>query len=165
VIVATGRTTKLTGALGEYLVAAELSRRGLIAAPFAGNVPHFDVLAAAEDGRQFAIQVKTSNGNNWQFGAQTFLHIEFDGNRQIIGRVQREPLPGLICVLVKVTEGERDRFFVMKWTDLRSIIAAKYRAYLKKHSGRRPRSPESYHTKADLPEVLKFENAWESVLK
>lgn len=42
---ATGRSTKLTGALGEYLVAAELSRRGFIAAPFACNVPHFDILA------------------------------------------------------------------------------------------------------------------------
>jgi hypothetical protein len=162
---ATGRTTKLTGALGEYLVAAELSRRGLIAAPFAGNVPHFDVLAAAEDGKHFSIQVKTTNGKSWQFDARSFLKIEFKGNRQVIGRAAlREPVPDLLCVLVMVEAQMPDRFFVLRWTELRRIIATKYRAYLGKHAGKRPRSPGSCHTKADLPEVAQFEGAWDRVL-
>jgi len=36
---ATGRSNKLVGQTGEYLVAAELSRRGYIATTFTGNVP------------------------------------------------------------------------------------------------------------------------------
>jgi hypothetical protein len=38
---ATGRSTQLTGQIGEHLVAAGLGRMGFVAAPFAGNVPHF----------------------------------------------------------------------------------------------------------------------------
>jgi hypothetical protein len=53
---ATGRSNKLVGRTGEYLVAAELSRRGLVATTVTGNadatrpapycvppVPHFDL--------------------------------------------------------------------------------------------------------------------------
>ena len=43
---ATGRSNKLVGQTGEYLVAAELSRRGLIATTFTGNVPHYDIIAS-----------------------------------------------------------------------------------------------------------------------
>ena len=43
---ATGRSTKLVGQAGECLVAAELSRRGLIATTFTGNVPHYDIIAS-----------------------------------------------------------------------------------------------------------------------
>ena len=39
----TGRSNKLVGQTGEYLVTAELSRRGLIATTFTGNVPHYDI--------------------------------------------------------------------------------------------------------------------------
>jgi hypothetical protein len=46
-------------------VAAELGRRGLIATPFAGNVPIFDLLAVDEKGRAIPIQVKTINGPSW----------------------------------------------------------------------------------------------------
>ena len=42
---ASGRGTKLTGAVGEFLVAAELCRRNLVATPFSGNVPHYDIIA------------------------------------------------------------------------------------------------------------------------
>ena len=45
---ATGRSNKLVGQTGEYLVAAELSRRGHIATTFTGNVPHYDIIASDE---------------------------------------------------------------------------------------------------------------------
>jgi len=44
---------QLTRQIGEHLVAAELERMGYIAAPFAGNGPMYDLLAA--DGRGYAI--------------------------------------------------------------------------------------------------------------
>jgi hypothetical protein len=46
--VASGRSSKLTGQVGEFLVCAELGRRGILATPFAGNVPEFDVIAVGE---------------------------------------------------------------------------------------------------------------------
>jgi hypothetical protein len=44
--VATGRDVQLTRQIGEYLVCAELGRRGWIATTFTGSVPGFDILAA-----------------------------------------------------------------------------------------------------------------------
>ena len=61
-IMATGRSTKLTGATGEFLVSAELCRRGLIATPFSGNVPHYDIIASDEIGGHLVIQVKAERG-------------------------------------------------------------------------------------------------------
>jgi hypothetical protein len=61
----TGQATKLTGAVGEFLVAAELCRRGLLATPFAGNVPHYDIIASGQSGGHVAVQVKAINGHAW----------------------------------------------------------------------------------------------------
>ena len=44
----TGRNNKLVGQTGEYLIAAELSRRGYIATTFTGNVPDYDIIASNE---------------------------------------------------------------------------------------------------------------------
>ena len=56
---AAGRAMQLARQIGEHLVVAELGRRGYVAAPFAGNVPKFDLLAADVDGFAFPVQVKT----------------------------------------------------------------------------------------------------------
>ena len=69
---ATGRSNKLVGQTGEYLIAAELSRRGLIATTFTGNVPHYDIIASDETGRHVSVQVKASCGTSlavWQHHA------------------------------------------------------------------------------------------------
>jgi Holliday junction resolvase-like predicted endonuclease len=90
---ATGRSTKLAGQAGEYLVAAELSRRGLIATTFTGNVPHYDIIASDEKGRHVSVQVKTSRGGSWQFGNMSiFCDISFQGKRQIVGSVKKCPV-------------------------------------------------------------------------
>jgi hypothetical protein len=54
---APGRSTKLVGQAGEYLLAAELSRRGMIATTFTGNVPHCDIIASDEKGRHVSVQI------------------------------------------------------------------------------------------------------------
>ena len=68
-----GRLNKLAGQIGEYLVCAELARRGLIATPFAGNVPTFDVLATDELCRTVPIQVKTTRSDNWPSNANKWM--------------------------------------------------------------------------------------------
>jgi hypothetical protein len=47
---ATDRSNHLTKQTGEYLVAAELSRRGYIATTFTGNVPDYDIVAVDDQG-------------------------------------------------------------------------------------------------------------------
>jgi hypothetical protein len=74
-----GRGNQLTRQIGEHLVAAELGRREIIATPFAGNVPDFDLVAVGPSGKAVPIQVKAINGGSWQFDAKRFLVIEFDG--------------------------------------------------------------------------------------
>jgi hypothetical protein len=55
--------TGLTGAAGEYYVAAELSRRGWLATVTIKNAPGTDVLAQRSDRRRIvAIQTKTASG-------------------------------------------------------------------------------------------------------
>lgn len=44
-----GRSNKIVGQTGEYLVAAELGRRGLIPTTFTDNAPHYDIIASDEN--------------------------------------------------------------------------------------------------------------------
>jgi hypothetical protein len=47
---ATGCSTQITKQVGEYLVAAEICRRGFIATTFTGNVPHYDIASDERGG-------------------------------------------------------------------------------------------------------------------
>ena len=109
---ATGRSNKLVGQTGEYLVAAELSRRGLIATTFTGNVPHYDIIASDEDGRHVSVQVKASRSASWQFGDITrYCEITLDDNRhvQVVGDARACPVQRLVVVFVLI--GKRgDRY-------------------------------------------------------
>ncbi len=162
---ATGRSTKLTGATGEFLVAAELCRRGLIATPFSGNVPHYDIIASGQSGGHVFVQVKAINGETWQFDIRSFLDVQMDedGKHQIPGKLQPEPIPGLICVLVVIRETGRDRFFILEWKDIRKILAAGYKRYLGKHAFARPRAHSSFHAALSIADVEQFENTRDKV--
>ena len=54
---ATGRSLQLTKQVGEYLVAAELCRRKLIATTFTGNVPDYDIVAISGGGESILFQI------------------------------------------------------------------------------------------------------------
>jgi hypothetical protein len=70
--------TGLTGAAGEYYVAAELSRRGWLATVTIKNSPGTDVLAQRlGTGRVVSIQVKTAG-----FGNRSSLLLVFHVRRQ-----------------------------------------------------------------------------------
>jgi hypothetical protein len=162
---ATGRTTKMTGAVGEFLVAAELCRRNLLATPFAGNVPHYDIIASGQFGGHLAIQVKAINSSSWQFDISRFAEIRLsEDGKQIVGRAIGEPFPGLICVLVVLRETGRDRFFVIEWKKLRDILVRGHKTYLRKHGGKRPKAPGSFHVALGMKDIESFENQWHRIL-
>jgi len=73
-----GRRNKLAGQIAEHLVCAELGRRDLIATPFAGNVPTFDIIAANAECRTVPIQVKATRGNSWPTKATKWMDIDLD---------------------------------------------------------------------------------------
>lgn len=156
---ATGRSTQLTRQIGEHLVAAELGRRGLIAAPFAGNVPLFDLLVADERGRSIPVQVKAINGPAWQFNIQKFLNVELVGQVQYVrGKVQL-PHPDLICIFVLLRDDRKDEFFVFRLRDLQDHFCEVYKG------GTRPRNPESMHC-AILPDaLLQYKDKWDIIFQ
>jgi len=161
--VATGRDTKLTGAVGEFLVAAELCRRGVLATPFAGNVPHYDIIASGQWGGHLPIQVKAINGTSWQFDMRRFVKITRAGQRQVIGQALPPPYPGLHVVLVALRGPKRpvDRFFILRWAELRDLMVRCHREYLGKHHGVRPRNPDSFHAALSEGLLERFEQRWD----
>lgn len=64
---ATGRGNYLTKQAGEDIVAAQLSRRGVVATTFTGNVPAYDIVAVDDCGGHALVQVKAVTADSWQF--------------------------------------------------------------------------------------------------
>ncbi len=158
---ATGREIQLTGQVGEYLVAAELCRRGFIATTFTGNVPEFDILAINDKYETKPIQVKAIKGGNWQFNAQRFLDISVsDDGIQTVNGKRNFPYPDLICVFVKLVSQTKDEFYIFKWKDLQDILYKGHISYLESHGGRRPRNPNSMHISVSPKHLSKYRDNW-----
>ena len=163
---ATGRSNKLVGQTGEYLVAAELSRRGLIATTFTGNVPHYDIIASDETGRHVSVQVKASRGGSWQFGdVRHFFDITLNGKRQVVGKPKPCPVRRLIVVFVSIAEDGNDRFYILPWQRLRDLLMKAHMAYLGKHDGVRPKQWESMHSAIVEKSVLPYRDKWKTIEK
>lgn len=163
---ATGRSNKLVGQAGEYLVAAELSRRGLIATTFTGNVPHYDIIASDETGRHVSVQVKAGRGTSWQFGdVRNFCEITFDGKRQVIGKPKVCPVRRLVVVFVKIEADGHDRFYILTWERLRDLLIRGHETFLGRHDGVRPQRWDSLHS-AIMEKVLhRYQDKWDTIDK
>ncbi len=162
---ATGRSNQLIKQIGEYLVACELARQGLLVATFSGNVPDYDLIATDFKGSSCPIQVKTVKGGSWQFSIDKFADISFDGSKQFIGDRIPLSIPDLICVFVVAAEkyGE-DQFFVLEWSKVQDIAIANYTLWLDKHGGVRPRKPDSLHCSIIQSDLLLYKDSW-SIIK
>lgn len=160
---ATGRSTQLIGQFGEYMVAAELCRRGLITTTFTANVPHYDIIASDEKGKHLNIQVKAIKGSSWQFDVETFWEIEFFGEKQILGNPKKIPYSNLILVFVKVHNYGNDEFFILDWEDLQTVIGEGHKAFLDKYGGVRPKNPKSTHTAVSPKQLEMFRDNWELI--
>jgi hypothetical protein len=154
----TGYDTQLTRQIGEHLVVAKLGRLGVIATPFAGNVPDFDLLASDLSGHSFPVQVKAINGFSWQFSATKFLDIEFVGDKQIVRGKKKLTNPTLICVLVLLDSNENDKFFIMKLKNLQDYFFKNYKG------GVRPKNPKSTHCAIQPKELKKYEDNWKLIM-
>ncbi|CAM3702170.1 hypothetical protein [Deinococcus frigens] len=171
---ASGLSNKLTGQIGEFLVCAELGRQlDLVATPFAGNVPAFDLLVADAQCRSVPIQVKTARGTQWPSRADTWIKLTVVDGKQDDGGDQEIDLPNLIYVFVALapqasapTEArQKDRFFILTKRDLQGILAPGYRAWIKdlKIPWQRPRNPASFDTRLNADQMADFEDNWELV--
>jgi hypothetical protein len=161
------RDNVLAGQIGQYSVCSELGRLGYISTPFAGNVPAFDILAVDEHCHSVPIQVKTTRGNSWISDMDDWADIEFDPQTGIQTLIGPKAIPGdLIYVCVAIAKpGGKDRYFVLTMADLQKICIAHHRRWMEGHGWRRPRKPESLHSKYEIGELAPFENNWELITK
>lgn len=160
-----GLSNKLAGQVGEYLVCAELGRRGLIATSFTGNVPEFDLIVADRSLKTLPVQVKTSRGESWPTRADLWINIKIDEEqkRQIDLGDQVVSTPNLIYVCVMIAEaggGRGDRFFILRKEDLQGICASNYRDWISKHDWKRPRNFRSLDNRYYVKNLEPFENNW-----
>ena len=163
---ATGMHNKLVGQTGEYLVASELSRRGLIATTFTGNVPHYDIIASTEEGKHISVQVKTISGSSWQLArVDQFVEIKFNGRVQIVGKRLPSPVDNLVFVFVKLGNYGSDKFYICTWPEITEIISRNHSEYLAKHNGIRPKRWDSLHTAFSEKDIAHFENRWDLIEK
>ena len=157
---ATGRQVQLTKQIGEYVVAAELSRRGLLTATFAGNVPDYDIVATGGSGRTALVQVKAIAGPSWQFDIRRFADVRCTAGAQTIGQPTAPPAGDLLCVFVRLRTYGEDRFYVLPWPELQHVLIDGYRAYLNRHGGRRPQRADSFHTALRERQLEPFLDNW-----
>lgn len=165
---ATGRGNQLTKQAGEYIVAAELSRRGFVATTFTGNVPAYDIVAVDDQGGHALVQVKAIAGESWQFNVKQFSDVVFEGPKQIVRGPLAAAYPDLICVMVQLAPADsesRDRLYVLPWRELARIVTNGHAEYLAKHGGVRPRQPTSLHTAVKPSALARWENRWDVIKK
>lgn len=156
----TGRSIQLTKQVGEYLVAAELCRRGFIATTFTGNVPEFDILAINKKLQTIPVQVKTIRAGSWQFDSKRFLRISITNGVQTIEGKTHLDNPDLVFIFVRLQKGEEDEFYICRKRDLQNIIYRGYKKWLSERGGRRPRNPASTHCAVSPEDLEGFKGNW-----
>ena len=159
----TGRDMQLTKMVGEYLVSAELCRRGLLATTFTGNVPDFDIIATNKNLVSIPVQVKTSAKGDWMLRADFFLDINYDEKTKTQRITGMKNLgENLLYVFVKLKDNDvdKDQFYILRAKDLQRIIFNNYDEYLTKHRGRRPKNSKSMHTAIRLEDISGYQNNW-----
>ena len=165
-----GLNNKLAGQIGEFLVCAELGKRGLIATSFTGNVPEFDLIVADEYLNTVPIQVKTSRSDNFPTKANTWLDIEIchETKSQIDHGLAKITNVDLIYICVSLSEldsDDKDRFFILKKSDLQHICSDNYRQWMNGLKWKRPRNYKSLDNRYYLKNLEPFENNWQLVTK
>ena len=163
---ASGLSNKLAGQIGEYLVCAELGRRGLIATTFTGNVPEYDLLVCDDLLRTVPIQVKTTRGNNWPSRADLWLDLEIDdkSRKQINHGPRTISNPDLIFVCVALgKERSADRFFICRKQDIQAACIASYTRWMDPKGWIRPRNYKSLDNRYLVEDMEQFEDKWELI--
>lgn len=157
-----GLSNKVVGQAGEFAVCSQLGKLGLIATPFAGNVPGFDVLAVDEYLNCVPIQVKTSSGKTWITGdLSKYVEVSMAGSVMSLGEIKPPRYPDLIRVYVSLGKaGKPDRFFILTESDFYQSAVESFRKWLESHGGVRPKNPDSMHSAVDISILEPHEDRW-----
>lgn len=158
-----GRNNKLAGQIGEFLVCAELGRRGIIATPFSGNVPVFDILAIDDAYNPLPIQVKSTRTNNWPTDARNWMVLDLHPEERF--QIYREPQkienPDFIYVHVVIAGiNGQDRFYILTKAQLQQVVIKRYSAWMDSIGWRRPKNQESYECRYQVQDLEAYHDHW-----
>ena len=155
---ASGQDTQLTRQIGEHLVTAELGRRKIIATPFAGNVPHIDILAYI-DNKAIPIQVKAINGTSWQFDIRAFLDVDKTESGQTVNGLKNIN-PEIICIFVVVGKSlGQDEFYIFKLKWLQDYFS---KTFIPRQP---PKNIDSFHCAIWKKELQEHLDNWNVVIE
>lgn len=111
------KSNTLTGIVGEYYVAAELSKKGLYAAITLRNNEGYDILATHPDTKtQYCVQVKTTC-NRRKLVLNKKVEVDYSDNHYYI-------------FVNLFEEDKRPEFFIICSKELASIIKSGYEKWL-----------------------------------
>ena len=150
----TGRI--FTGIAGEYFVAGELSRRGIVAALTLRNTADIDIVASSADGVKMAnIQVKSRRRDKmdgWDMGNKP---LDVNKNWQKIFYI--------LVDLSSLSNEDKINYYVIPKNILNKKVEGifkKWRSGLKK-SGEKRKSERRMFKFKQIPELMKYKNRWD----
>jgi hypothetical protein len=115
-----GKTTQsrkhTVGMAGEFLVAGELLRRGIMAAVTYGNAKKADVVAFQET-RSALIEVKSTSEPRWVLG----------------GTLPHETISLWILVFLPVNLVESPKYFILTSGELRKAVLPRHESYMARY--------------------------------
>jgi hypothetical protein len=151
------------GDRGESLVASELQRRGFQVRRLGPRAHDWDLIAE-KHGYKRNVQVKTIGSGSWQCGNAT-KYIKIDLINEIQSVRAKQPLadPDGIYVFVNL-QGART-FYLTTARDIQDLVYSEYRTNLKKHHGRRPRNPYSFHHASGMDKLSRWKDNWRILSK
>ncbi|MEX0781427.1 MAG: hypothetical protein WD557_02175 [Dehalococcoidia bacterium] len=145
-------------------MAAELCRRGFLAATFSDAVPDYDMVALDSEGRAATVQVKTILGGDWQLSNASQL-VDIELGEDLVQRVvgpKAAQAPCDIWVFVSLT-GDSPDYYVATLAEVQELVCLRYAAYLDKHGGIKPRNPRSFHHAIRIGDLTDWKNRWDLV--
>jgi hypothetical protein len=143
------RPTGLTGAAGEYYVAAELSLRGRLATVTIKNAPGTDVLARhLVSGRVLSIQTKTASV----------------GNKFTLGEKEERPAQGnneWYILVALAALGLRPSFYLVPRNVVAAFLYADHRTWLAKKSPSGAAHKDTPRRAISRPTVDAYRERWD----
>ena len=154
----TGLKNQLTKQIGEHLAVAELGRRGIIATPFAGNVPDIDILAYANN-KTLPIQIKAINQTSWQFDIRNFLDIRLTKKGQFVKGKKQGINRKIICIFIVIESSDKrnDEFYILRLGWLQNYFHQRYKGR------KQPQNINSFHCAIWKKDLKTYLNNWKLI--
>lgn len=156
----------ISGQSGEYAVASELSRLGLIATTFTRNMPDFDILAINSN-KMIKIQVKTIYNGDWSLDSKRFLELDEvsfkEGIQKVLDKKENNDVDFIIFVKMAETR-INDEFYILPYNEFLEIIYKNYTSFLERVNSKRPKNPFTTHTGLKSKDISAYKDKWDLIV-